>query len=238
MIVVMMTMTVVTCLPALATGKSCRPHALASLPLSLTYCTANPPIHCIVIQARLLCRLVDYTPKARFRDLLWSAYCTKDTCIPKIVLPGRLQALFNIRNLLLTSNCINLLESVNAAPKLQKRLYVKLAIRVKVLACVMVTACIIYGVGLFKVLASVLWCGRCHWRTGQHRLSAKGTKPEVNLEVGTLVAPYSTHVEQFTTWYCADGQWAMPSLRWEHRILFAHCTALASLRLLCQCIFN
>ena len=114
-------MTVATCLPALATGKSCRPHALASLLLSLTYCTANPPIHCIVIRARLLYRLVHYTPKARFRDSLWSAYCTKDTCIPKIVLPGRLQALFNIRNLLLTSNCINLLESVNAAPKLQKK---------------------------------------------------------------------------------------------------------------------
>ena len=72
------------------------------------------------IQARLLYRLVHYTAKARFRDSLWSAYCTKDTCIPKIVLPGRLQALFNIRNLLLTSNCIKLLESVTSAPKPQK----------------------------------------------------------------------------------------------------------------------
>ena len=113
-------MTVATCLPALATGKSCRPHALASLPLSLTHCTAIPPIHWLVIQARLLYRLVHYTPKARFRDSLWSAYCTKDTCIPKIVLPGRLQALFIIRNLLLTSNCIKLLESVTSAPKPQK----------------------------------------------------------------------------------------------------------------------
>ena len=57
-------------------GKSCRPHALASLALSLTYCTGEPPI-----QARLLYRLwlVPYTGQARFRSSLWLAPATQKT---------------------------------------------------------------------------------------------------------------------------------------------------------------
>ena len=57
-------------------GKSCRPHALASLALSLTYCTGEPPI-----QARLLYRLwlVPYTGQARFRSSLWLAPTTQKT---------------------------------------------------------------------------------------------------------------------------------------------------------------